>query len=109
MRHSIDRLVVSGRRLFGWGWAAHGEREIAAVHLRLEGDGWERRLEAGIGLARQDVRDAYPDLVNAEASGFVVTGYIPARAPRRAWLEVELEDGRAERVDVTHIVETRYA
>jgi glycosyltransferase involved in cell wall biosynthesis len=109
LRHSIDRLVVSGRRLFGWGWAAHGEREIASVHLRLEGDGWERRLEAGIGLARHDVRDAYPDLVNAETSGFVVTGYIPARAPLRAWLEVELEDGRAERVDVTHIVETRYA
>lgn len=108
-RHSIDRLVVSGRRLFGWGWAAHGEREIAAMHLSLEGEGWERRLEAGIGLARHDVGDAYPDLVNAEASGFVVTGYIPDRPPTRAWLEIELEDGRSERVDVTHVVETRYA
>ena len=108
IRHSIDRLVINGRRLFGWGWAAHGELEIAAVHLRLEGEGWERRLEAGIGLARHDVRDTYPDLVNAEASGFVVTGYIPERPATRAWLEVELEDGRSERIDVTHVVETRY-
>ncbi len=109
IRHSIDRLVVSGRRLFGWGWAAHAEREIASVHLELEGEGWKRRLQAGIGLSRHDVEDAYPDLVNAAASGFVVTGYIPERTPLRAWLDVELQDGRRERVDVTHVVETRYA
>ncbi|HSN20443.1 MAG TPA: hypothetical protein VLS49_07190, partial [Usitatibacter sp.] len=102
IRHSIDRLVISGRRLFGWGWAAHGECEIAAVHLELEGEGWRRRLEAGIGLSRHDVEDTYPELVNAAASGFVVTGYIPERAPARAWLDLELEDGRTERVDVTH-------
>jgi glycosyltransferase involved in cell wall biosynthesis len=109
IRHSIDRLVVSERRLFGWGWAAHHEQGIASVHLELEGEGWSRRLEADIGLSRHDVRDAYPDLVNAEASGFVVTGYIPGRAATRAWLDVELEDGSTERVDVTHVVEARYA
>jgi hypothetical protein len=109
IRHSIDRLVVGGRRIFGWGWAAHGEQAVKAVSLHLEGEGWERRIAAGFGLARHDVAEACPDLVNAEASGFVVTGYIPELPPTRVSLELELEDGRVERVDVTHIVERRYA
>jgi len=99
--------VISGRRLFGWGWAAHGERDITSVHLVLESQGRVRRLEAGIGLSRHDVQDSYPDLVNAGSSGFVVTGYIPEGRPSRAWLEVEFDDGRSERIDVTHVVETR--
>ncbi len=108
IRHSIDRLVIGGRRVFGWGWAAHATRAVKAVHLRLEGDGWQRRLAAGFGLARQDVEEAFPGLVNGQASGFVVTGYLAGRAPRKLWLELTLDDGRTTEIDVTHIAETRY-
>jgi len=109
IRHSIDRLVISGRRLFGWGWAADGARAVTAVHLRVDGDGWTRRLTAGIGLARQDVRDAFPKLVNADASGFVVTGFIPEREARNVWLQVDLDDGTTAEIEVTGAAEKRYA
>ncbi|HXZ49193.1 MAG TPA: glycosyltransferase [Usitatibacter sp.] len=107
--HAIDRLVIGGRRLFGWGWAADATRAVKSVHLRLEGEGWTRRLAAGFGLAREDVREAHPQLVNADASGFVVTGFIPESAPGKVWLEVEFDDGTARDVDVTHAAETRSA
>jgi glycosyltransferase involved in cell wall biosynthesis len=109
LRHSIDRLVIGGRRLFGWGWAAHAERAVAAVHLRVEGDGWQRRITAAGDLDRHDVEEAYPDLVNAQTAGFVVTGYIPEKPVRRAILEVELAGGGTLEVDITKYAETRHA
>jgi glycosyltransferase involved in cell wall biosynthesis len=107
--YNIDRLVISGRRVFGWGWAAHRASPVKTVHLRLQGDGWERRLVAGIGLARNDVEEAFPDVANAGASGFVVTGYIPGTLARKLWLEVELEDGAKAELDVTKVAESLYA
>src|SRR6185503_20908078 len=109
LRHSIDRLVVGGRRLFGWGWAAHRSRAITAVHLRVEGEGWQRRITAAGELDRHDVQEAYPDLVNAATAGFVVTGYIPEKPVGRAILEVELADGGKFEVDITEHAETRHA
>jgi glycosyltransferase involved in cell wall biosynthesis len=107
LRHSIDRLVIGGRRVFGWGWAADADRAVSSVHLVLEGERWERRLTGAFGLARPDVRESFPDLVNAETSGFVVTGFLPESAPDKVWLEIEVEDGTVERIDVTKFVETR--
>ena len=109
IQHSIDRLVIGGRRLFGWGWAAHGSRAVAAVHLRVEGDGWQRRITAACDLDRHDVLEAYPDLVNAATAGFVVTGYIPEKPVSRAVLEVELADGAKSEIDITEHAETRHA
>ncbi len=109
IRHSIDRLVISGRRLFGWGWAADSTHVVRSVHFRLEGDGWSRRLAAGGGLSRHDVRDEYPHLVNGDVSGFVVTGFIPGSEPRKVWLQVELDDGSSAEIDVTHAAESRYS
>ncbi len=106
--HSIDRLVISGGRLFGWGWAAHRAAPVTALHLRLEGEGWERRVPGAIGLSREDVEKSFPELSNAATSGFVVTGYIPG-VPRRVWLEAELDDGRTLRADVTARAERQYA
>ncbi len=109
IQHSIDRLVIGGRRLFGWGWAAHRSRAVAAVHLRVEGDGWQRRITAACDLDRHDVLEAYPDLVNAATAGFVVTGYIPEKPVSRAVLEVELADGAKSEIDITEHAETRHA
>ncbi len=39
-RHGLDRLVVNGRRVFGWGWAADRSRAEKEIELGLEGDGW---------------------------------------------------------------------
>lgn len=109
LHHSLDRLVLSGRRVFGWGWAAHGAGAVRDVHLRLDGDGWTRRLPAGVGLSRHDVEEAYPALVNAGTSGFFVTGYIPRPPARKLWLEIELADGGRTEVDVTHMAENHSA
>ncbi len=109
VHHSIDRLVIGGRRLFGWGWVAHPERAVKAVHLRVEGEGWERRITAACDLDRHDVQEAHPQLVNAAASGFVVTGYIPEKPVKRAVLEVEVEGGGTFEIDVTERAETRHA
>jgi glycosyltransferase involved in cell wall biosynthesis len=107
MRHSIDRLVVGGRRLFGWGWAADVDRAVESVHLVVRGEGWERRITGGFGLARADVLESFPDLVNADSSGFVVTGFLPEGGVREVWLELDLESGATERFDVTKFVEAR--
>lgn len=105
LHHALDRLVISGRRLFGWGWAAHPSQGVKSVWLRAAGEGWEKRLAAGFGLAREDVAAAYPQLVAGSACGYVITGYIPA-APRTLVLEVELADGRVEEFDVSGVAES---
>lgn len=109
LKHAIDRLVISGRRIFGWGWAAHPAQAVKVVHLRVRGEGWEKRLAAGSGLARSDVEKEHPQLVDAGTSGFVVTGFTPQAAAARLTLEVELADGRTAELDVTGSAETLYA
>jgi glycosyltransferase involved in cell wall biosynthesis len=107
LRHALDRLVISGRRIFGWGWAAHRTLPVRSVRLRVRGDGWEKRLAAGTGLARSDVLKEHPQLVDAGTSGFVVTGFIPDSAPTQLALEIELADGSV--ADVAASAETLYA
>jgi glycosyltransferase involved in cell wall biosynthesis len=109
LKHSIDRLVISGRRVFGWGWAAHPQAAVKQVHLKVSGDGWEKRIAAGGGLARGDVQEAFPGLVDGGASGFVVTGYLTRVPATHLCLEVELEDGRKCEVDVSKFAESLYA
>jgi len=109
LMHAIDRLVISGRRIFGWGWAAHPATAVRAVHLRLRGEGWEKRLAAGSGLARGDVEKEHPHLVDAGTSGFVVTGFTTEAAATQLALEIELADGRIAEFDVTRVAETLYA
>jgi len=101
LRFAVDRLVTSGRRIFGWGWAADRTRQVTGVHLRVEGDSWQTRLHGGFGLSRQDVEETHPDLVNARTSGFVLTGFAPGEGARRIWLELDLADGTSREVDVT--------
>jgi glycosyltransferase involved in cell wall biosynthesis len=105
-QHNIDRLVISGRRVFGWGWVAHRSSSVKAVQLRLQGHGWEKRLQAGIGLARHDVEEAMPDLIDAGTSGFVVTGYVTRSPAEKMTLEVELEGGGQADIDVTKVAES---
>src|SRR4051812_37430192 len=99
--HSLDRLVISGRRLFGWGWAAHSTQSIRSVHLQVEGGGWNTRIAAGIGLSRPDVEHAFPQMAGAGASGFVVTGYVGRLPVERMMLDVELSDGSRTQLDVS--------
>ena len=96
LRFAVDRLVTSGRRIFGWGWAADRTRQVTGVHLRVEGDSWQTRLHGGFGLSRQDVEETHPDLVNARTSGFVLTGFAPGEGARRIWLELDLADGTSD-------------
>ena len=109
LQHAVDRIVVSGKRVFGWGWAAHRSRAVKTIHLHLEGDGWERRIPTGFGLSRDDVERAFPDHVNAGASGFVVAGHIPSAPARRSWLEVDYEQGPQSRIEVTQLIDNRYS
>jgi glycosyltransferase involved in cell wall biosynthesis len=107
LRYGVDRMIATGTRIFGWGWIAHSERKVVALHLCVHGEGWERRLAADLGLERRDVREAFPDLVDAGASGFIVTGFLPDRGERRFELEVDLDDGTRERVDIGAQVQAR--
>ena len=93
LRFGIDRLAVSGRRLFGWGWAAHPQRAVREVHLGVQGDGWRKRLAAQSGILREDVAEAFPRLEGARFAGFVVTGYLPDPGIRAIALEATLDDG----------------
>lgn len=93
LRFDINRLVVSGKRVFGWGWIAHRSRAIRHVHVRIEAAGWRKRLATSFGIAREDVEQSFPDFVAAAHSGFVVTGYVPDSSAGRISLEVDFEDG----------------
>jgi hypothetical protein len=109
LQFGLDRLVTSGRRIFGWGWVAHPARAITAVTLLSRGDGWERRLPANFGLARGDVDKAFPGLRNAGSSGFVVTGYIPGDDVRELALEISFDGDAGLTLDVTNVLEVRRA
>jgi glycosyltransferase involved in cell wall biosynthesis len=109
LRFGIDRLVVRGSRIFGWGWIADRRRTIRDLHLACESAGGPRRLTASIGLARRDVGSAFPDLVSAERSGFVVTGYVPDALPRDMTLEVRFDDGGTATIGVGNLAELRTA
>ena len=107
LRYAVDRLVVKGRRVFGWGWAAHPSRAVRSMHVRVAGDGWERRLPVNFGIARPDVGDAHPGLVDAASGGYVLTGYIPAAPVRAMRLEVELDDGSIVDHDISGAIDLR--
>jgi len=40
VRYAIDRMVVRGGRIFGWGWISDRCRAIDAVSLIVESDAW---------------------------------------------------------------------
>ncbi len=105
---NIDRLVLNGSRVFGWGWAAHPDKPVSAVHLRVVGDSGEVRLPADYGLSREDVERAHPGLVGARASGFIVTGFAKSSANGKMLLEVDFADGTRSVVDVTSRAERLY-
>src|SRR6185312_5441703 len=100
LHFAIDRLVVSGRRVFGWGWAAHRSRSIASITLELEGQGWRSSLPAGIGHSREDVHHEHPDLVDARTSGFLLTGFAAGDQPTSVKLNILLADGTRCLMDV---------
>ena len=101
LRYAIDRLIVRGPRVFGWGWITESGRAIESLALSLEGDGWRRTLPVTCGLARPDVAEAWPRLAGAGSSGFVVTGYVEASPARSITLEVRYADGGTRDIDVT--------
>lgn len=105
LRYGLDRLIATGKRIFGWGWVAHSEQRAVDVHLLVRGEGWERRLQADGGHARPDVQEAFPGLANGASCGFIVTGYLPGTAPRSVELQVELDDGTRHCIDLSHVVE----
>ncbi len=93
LRYDVDRLIVSGRRLFGWGWLAHRTLAVRSLQLGVDGDGWSRRLPVTHGFPRDDVARAFPDFTDAASAGFVVTGFVPDDARRRYRLYATFEDG----------------
>lgn len=104
-RYGIDRLTATGKRIFGWGWVAHEVATPRDVHLRIEGHGWQRRLKADIGLARDDVAQALPSLRNGASSGFILTGYVPDTGAQRYVLEAEFDDGSVIELDASAAVQ----
>lgn len=107
LRFDINRLVVSGKRVFGWGWIAHRSRAIRDVHVQIDAAGWRKRLATSFGLAREDVQQNFPEYVAAARSGFVVTGYVPDASVGKISLEVDFEDGGTTTIDCGGVAEMR--
>jgi glycosyltransferase involved in cell wall biosynthesis len=93
LRFDIDRLVVRGQRIFGWGWAADRTRAVRELHLVFDDGPHTRRVAATIGLAREDVARAFPDHASAATAGFVFTGYVPFAESARISLDIAFDDG----------------
>jgi glycosyltransferase involved in cell wall biosynthesis len=109
LHYNVDRLIARGRRVFGWGWAAHSAQAIEAITLSVKGNGWEVPLSVNYGLARDDVKEAFPNLVNGGSSGFVVTGYLPHVPALEFNMQLKLHDGSATCVNVTPAMEAHSA
>src|SRR4051812_39768350 len=107
LRYGLDRLITTGKRIFGWGWVADRRRRAVDVHLLVRGDGWERRLQADFGLARPDVHEAFPELAHGGSCGFIVTGFLSGEVPRAITLQVAFDDGSDVQLDLSHGVERR--
>src|SRR5271167_2425268 len=107
--YNLDRLMARGRRVFGWGWAAHTAQVIEAITLSVKGNGWKAQLSVNYGLARDDVKEAFPDLINGGSSGFVVTGYLPHVPAVDFSMELKLGDGSTACVNVTPAMEAHSA
>jgi glycosyltransferase involved in cell wall biosynthesis len=107
LHFSLDRIVATDNRIFGWGWAAHASLGVTDVHLRVAAGGQERRLRADHGHARADVANAFGHLRDGASSGFIVTGFVPHGEDRRVWLEVDLDDGERREFDITDLVHKR--
>jgi glycosyltransferase involved in cell wall biosynthesis len=106
--YNIDRLVLNGSRVFGWGWAAHPAKPVSSIHLRVSCEGGHVRLPAEYGLSREDVQAGKPGLVNAAASGFIVTGFARTVEGSPMALEVDFADGSRAELDVTSRAERLY-
>ena len=105
LRYGIDRLFVRDRRVFGWGWISDASRPIESVALRIAGDGWASEVPVNHGLARDDVRQAFPNAIDADRSGFVATGYAPGEI-KRFDLEARYADGGTIAVNVTSAIDS---
>ena len=105
VRYAIDRMVVRGGRIFGWGWISDRCRVIETVSLIIEGDAWRSQLSVNYGLARDDVGRALPGFGDAARSGFVATGYTRPGVIRRFAIEAHYADGGKATLDVTGAVE----
>lgn len=105
---NVDRLVLNGRRVFGWGWAAHPSKRISSVHLRVSSGEGDVRIPADYGLSREDVEAAHPSLAGARASGFIVTGFAKSAGATNITLELDFPDGSREAIDVSARAERLY-
>jgi glycosyltransferase involved in cell wall biosynthesis len=104
IKYSLDRFIISGRRVFCWGWAADRTRAVNELELHMEGEGWHGRLPAVIGLGREDVERTFPGWVNVASSGFVATGYMPGTRPQRLAVEIRFADDTRVAIDVSEVV-----
>ncbi|MEW6560999.1 MAG: glycosyltransferase family 4 protein [Pseudomonadota bacterium] len=82
LHYNIDHLVIKADVLLCWGWIFCEDDPLADLQLRLsltDGRVIERTVERG--KLREDVRDAFPQNLNAAASGFMIIS---------AWTDAEL-------------------
>ena len=90
--YSLDRLKIKGRKVHGFGWLFHKEREVSGVRLVIGTGAKTHALPAFYGGNRQDVASVYAH-PNARSCGFWVAGKLPFENPSTFSLEVDYQDG----------------
>lgn len=96
LRHNVDHLLHRSGQIFSYGWGFVPGRLIRRVVLQLDfRDGGSAEVDADYGRLREDVRAAFPEVVNAEHSGFLLMAS-DDRPVARAVLRWELDDTTLE-------------
>jgi hypothetical protein len=96
LRHNVDHLLHRSGQIFSYGWGFVPGRLIRRVVLHLHfRDGSSAEIDADYGRLREDVRSAFPQVTNAEHSGFLLMAS-DDRPLSRAVLRWELEDTTLE-------------
>lgn len=72
LRHNVDHLLYRKGQLFSYGWGFVPGRTLRRVVLELHfRDGDTAEIDADHGRLREDVKAFFPDVADAEHSGFL--------------------------------------
>lgn len=107
LKSSVDHLLIRDGQLFSYGWGFCEGNPVSRVVLITDSVEGRREINVEYGRQRADVRDYFPEISEAENSGFLILAGIGSTKLTRAFLRWELADGEFIETDLAFSEENR--